>query len=69
MLCYVGQMGVWNEGERYEKGKVLYRRKTKQGYLDSHNKNVFEKGCKVYSDCWNAYNSLSDEGFKHYTLN
>lgn len=26
MLCYVGQMGVWNEGERYEKGKVLYRR-------------------------------------------
>lgn len=21
MLCYVGQMGVWNEGERYEKGK------------------------------------------------
>lgn len=44
MLCYVGQMGVWNEGERYEKGKVLYCRKTKQGYLDSHNKNVFEKG-------------------------
>lgn len=63
-------MGFRNEGERDEKG--IESHVVEKRYKDTLIpiiKTSVEKGCKAYSDCWRANNSLKDEGFQHYTVN
>lgn len=54
MLFYVGHMGFRNEGERDGKG-IKYK-----DTLIPIIKTSVEKGCKVYSGCWRANNSLKE---------
>lgn len=61
MLFYVGHMGFRNEGERDEKG--IESHVVEKRYKDTLNpiiKTSVEKGCKVYSGCWRANNSLKE---------
>lgn len=61
MLFYVGHMGFRNEGERDE--KCIESHVVEKRYKDTLNpiiKTSVEKGCKVYSGCWRANNSLKE---------
>lgn len=70
MLFYVRHIGFRNEGKRDEKG--IESHVVEKRYKDTLIpiiKTSVEKGCKAYSDCWRANNSLKDESFQHYTVN
>lgn len=61
MLFYVGHMGFRNEGERDE--KCIESHVVEKRYKDTLIpiiKTSVEKGCKVYSGCWRANNSLKE---------
>ena len=40
-------------------------RPTLDGIVEKH----AEKGTRIFSDCWKAYNTLSSNGFVHFTVN
>lgn len=70
MLFYVRHICFRNEGKRDEKG--IESHVVEKRYKDTLIpiiKTSVEKGCKAYSDCWRANNSLKDESFQHYTVN